>query len=42
MNNKIWELFKPVILDWMKNRKAELEKEGYVVTVDLLIEDLEK
>jgi hypothetical protein len=40
--NKMWELFKPVMLEWIKNRKAELEKEGYIVTAELLIEDLKK
>lgn len=42
MNNKLWEMFKPIIADWIRNRAEELKQEGFIPTVELLLEDLEK
>ncbi len=39
---KLWhELYKPVLLDFLKNKKKEMEGQGFVPTLELLIEDLE-
>lgn len=41
-NQKMWhEVFKPVLLQYLKDKKVELEKEGYIPTLEILIEELE-
>jgi len=40
-NQKMWELFRPVLLDYLKNKKQEMERDGLIPTLELLIEDLE-
>lgn len=40
-NEKMWELLKPVMIDYLKNKKAEMERDGLIPTIELLIEDLE-
>lgn len=37
----MWELFRPVLLEYLKNKKAEMERDGLIPTLELLIEDLE-
>lgn len=39
---KMFELFRPTILTYIKAKKEEMEKEGFIPTLELLIEDLEK
>lgn len=40
-HEKMWELFKPVMLDYLKNKKQEMIRDGFIPTLELLIEDLE-
>lgn len=42
MNDKLYhEVFKPVLLEFLKNKKAEMEAQGLIPTLEALIEDLE-
>lgn len=34
-------MFLPVLLDYLKNKKSELESQGYIATLELAIEDIE-
>lgn len=39
---KLWhDLYKPVLLDYLKNKKAEMEAQGLIPTLEELISDLE-
>ncbi len=35
------EVFKPVLLEFLKNKKKEMEAQGLIPTLETLIEDLE-
>lgn len=41
MNNKLWEMFSSIMADWIRNKSKELEAQGFIPTIDLLLEDLE-
>lgn len=40
---KLWhELYKPVLLTYLKNKKAEMEAQGLIPTLEELINELEQ
>lgn len=40
---KLWhEMFKPAMVKYLKAKKEQLESEGFIPTLEMLIEDLEK
>lgn len=37
----MWNIFLPILVTFLKDKKAEMEKEGLIPTLELLIADLE-
>ncbi len=37
---KMWYLFKPVLLEYLKNKKKEMEEAHMIPTLELLINEL--
>lgn len=40
-SQKLWEMVKPILIDYLKTKSDELKQEGFIPTIELLIEDLE-